>query len=353
VSTRLEQNKKPGVSYALTPEGWALAPQGSADALELPIIDVTHRAFAVSLTEAEIAARVAKALAEPQRFAKAPPFLRRALFALFLRKSILARGFRASEGSFLAGLSTYLLKLGPDNLGEAYATAIDRRIAASVPALSLRLRLQDMATLLAEALAPRLASRPGRPLRLVNIAGGPAMDSLNALILLRRDHPAALAGRRAWIDVLDQDVDGPAFGSHALAELLAPGAPLAGVDAKLVAIRANWRDTAPLRELLREIRAVDAVAAGSSEGGLFEYGSDEEIAANLACLRDEAPDDFVMTGSVTRADETAQRLRQGGRHAIRPRGLEVFRALAAKSGWRIARAIARPLSDQVALERVS
>ena len=78
----------------------------------------------------------------------------------------------------------------------AYARPIDRRIAAALPVMAVRLRLADMATLLAEALAPTLEARPRHPLRLVNIAGGPAMDSLNALIVLRRDRPGVLDGRR-------------------------------------------------------------------------------------------------------------------------------------------------------------
>ncbi len=118
-----------------------------------------------------------------------------------------------------------------------------------------------------------------------------------------------------------------------------------------MAVRSDWTDTAALREVLGAIRRDGAVAAGSSEGGLFEYGSDEEIAANLACLRDEAPDDFVVVGSVTRDDEVTRRLRLGGGAATHPRGLEVFRALAARSGWRVVRAIERPLSDQVLLAR--
>ncbi|HEY6477179.1 MAG TPA: hypothetical protein VI456_11405, partial [Polyangia bacterium] len=293
MSTRLEKNKKPGVRYAL-------APQGKDGDLELPIIDVTHPAFALTLTDAEVDAEVARFLAGPQPFAKLPPFVRRVLLGLFLRKSLLAQGIRRSEGAFLPGLSTYLLKLGPDNLGDAYATPIDRRIAGSVAALSVRLRLQDMATLLAETLGPRLGADPGRSLRLVNIAGGPAMDSLNALLLLRRDHPPALAGRRVWIDVLDQDHDGPAFGARALAALTAAGAPLNGLDAKLLATRFNWSDPGPLGHLLRGIREEGSIAVASSEGGLFEYGTDDDIGAALACLRDEAPADFAMVGSVTR-----------------------------------------------------
>ncbi len=344
MTTRLEKNKKPGVRYAL-------AAAGRKDQIELPVVDVTHPAFALALSDEEVAGRVGRSLAERQPFAGLPGFLRRLLLRLLLRKSILGRGIGRSAGSFLSGLSTYLLKLGPENLGEAYATPIDRRIAASAQALSVRLRLLDMATLLADALAPQLQAGPGRALRFINIGGGPAMDSINALILLRRDHGRALAGRRVWIDVLDRDVEGPKFGARALTALTAPGGALAGLDAKLLPIRANWADPAPLRDLLREVQAEGAVAAGSSEGGLFEYGSDEEISAVLACLRDEAPAGFVMVGSVTRNDETSRRLRRGATHALRPRGLEVFGALAARSGWRIARALGRPLSDQVVLER--
>lgn len=339
-----ERHKKDGVRYAF-------APFGSDGVLELPVIDVTHPAFALAPSDDELRARLAQFMAAPQPFARVPAFLRRRLLAFFLRKSILGRALSRAHGGFLTGLATYLFKLGSENLGEAYATAVDRRIAASLPALSVRLRLQDTATLLAEALAPRLDARPGCPLRLVNIAGGPAMDDLNALILLRRDRPGAVEGRRVRIDVLDVDADGPAFGARALAALAEPGGALAGLDARLVAVPSSWTDTGPLRDVLRALRQEGAVAAGSSEGGLFEYGSDQEISANLAVLRDEAPEDFVVVGSVTRDDEFNRRLRRSGGAATRPRGLEVFRALAGRSGWRVTRAVERLLSDQVVLER--
>ncbi|HEX3903341.1 MAG TPA: hypothetical protein VH853_10875 [Polyangia bacterium] len=347
MSTRREKNKKPGVSYASA----RLGADGSGEEIELPVVDVTHPAFALALTDSELAARVAAFLAEPPPFGKLPPFLRRSLLWFLLRGSVLARGLRSAEGGYLSGLSTYLLKLGPDNLGDAYARPIDRRLAAALPVMAVRLRLQDMATLLADALAHTLAARPKHPLRLVNIAGGPAMDSLNALLVLRRDRPEVLAGRRVGIDVLDLDDAGPAFGARALAALGAQGAPLHGIDVQLRHLRANWTETGTLRDLLRATRLEAAVTAGSSEGGLFEYGTDAEIEANLDCLRDEAPPHFVMVGSVTRADAPMQRLRQTSRFALRPRGLAAFRALAARSGWRIARALERPFSDHVALTR--
>ena len=58
-----------------------------------------------------------------------------------------------------------------------------------------------------------------------------------------------------------------------------------------------------------------------------------------------------MVGSVTRADEPGQRLRETSRAATRPRGLTAFRALAARCGWRVTRAIERPFSDHVVLAR--
>jgi hypothetical protein len=262
---------------------------------------------------------------------------------------VLAQGIRKSEGAFLPGLSTYLLKLGPNNLGDAYAIPIDRRIAASLPALSVRLRLQDMATLLAEALAPQLAARPGRSLRLVNIAGGPAMDSLNALLLLARDRPALLAGRAVAIDVLDGDTGGPTFGARAMAALSAPGAPLHALDARLRHVAYDWNDPRPLRGVLDDARAAGAIAVGSSEGGLFEYGSDDAILANLTAAREAALPAFAMLGSATRADPPVRRLRETSQPATRPRGLDVFRGLVARAGWRVERVIERPFSDQVVM----
>ncbi len=333
-----ELRKKPGVYYALTIDG-----------LELPVVDVTHPAFAVSPTDAQQAALVAAFLAQEMPFAKLPPVLRRGLLRFFLRGSVLARGIRGAEGTFLGGMSTYLLKLGPDNLGDAYAKPIDRRIAAALPALAVRWRLADMARLLADRLAPRLEARPGVPLRFVNIAGGPAMDSLNALLLLARERPAVLAARTVAIDVLDGDASGPTFGARALAALSAPAAPLHAVDARLRHVAYDWNDTRPLRGVLDDARGAGAVATGSSEGGLFEYGSDDAILANLTAAREAGPPDFAMLGSVTRADRPIQRLRETSQPATRPRGLEVFSALVARAGWRVERAIERPFSDQVVM----
>lgn len=331
----VESNKKPGVRYVFTDDG-----------VELPIVDITHPAFALSVSEAEQKALVDRFLSEEQPLDKLPAPLRKLALRVFLRGSTLARGIRGAEdGGFLDGMSTYLLKLGPDNLGSGYTKPIDRRIAAALPSMAVRLRLQDVARLLADALAPVLEAQPRRPLHLLNVAGGPAMDTLNALVLLNQEHPLALADRPILINVLDLDSAGPAFGRRALAAYLAEGAPLQGRAISFQHTRYDWSNATQLDDVLGAARRDRALIAASSEGGLFEYGSDDQIVANLKRLHPAV----VVTGSVTRADEPIQRLRQTSQPGTRPRGLDLFRPLATRAGWTIGRAIERPFSDQIAL----
>src|SRR6476660_3607570 len=166
-----EAQKRFGVSYAVTDTG-----------LELPVIDVTHPAFAIAPTDAELEALAA---AFQEMMARQRDATEEQLAALrsMLEGSILGRGMLAGSGTFLTGLDTYLMKLGPDNLG-AYAAELDRQIARALG--PVRMRLQNVTAFMAEALGPALDSAPGAPLHLVNIAGGPAIDSLNALILVRQ-----------------------------------------------------------------------------------------------------------------------------------------------------------------------
>jgi hypothetical protein len=330
-------NKQPGVSYALTKDG-----------IELPVVDVTHPSFAINLSDSEQQALVQKFLRDPIPFHVLPMRLRSAFLQFLLRGSILAQGIRQAQGSFMTGMQTYLLKLGPAMLGSAYAKPIDRKIAAALPAFAVRLRLQDVANLMAETLLSPLSVDPHRPLHFVNIAGGPAIDLLNALILLRKLQPGILAARQVSIDVLDLDDAGPAFGEAALHALSAPGAPLQDTCVAFRATHCNWSRTAPLQKALNEARARNALVMCSSEGGLFEYGSDDEIVANLKVLR-ASPEVCGVVGSVTRADEPIQRLHRISSAKTIPRGLTVFRRLIGTVGWQVSRAIERPFIDQVLL----
>jgi hypothetical protein len=169
---------------------------------------------------------------------------------------------------------------------------------------------------------------------------------LNALIVLQREHPGLLSSRRIVVRVLDGDAQGPAFGARALEALQAPGAALAGLGVELARYPYDWRDTAGLAPVLDAVKRDGALCVASSEGGLFEYGTDEEILANLRALCELGPG-FSMVGSVTCDNDVIRTLKQTSTAATRPRGLEVFGALVAQAGYRIVKSMARPLSDQV------
>jgi hypothetical protein len=333
----LEKNKQPGVCYAVTDDG-----------IELPVIDITHPAFAFTISEAQLNALIEVMV----RSASIPP----AALQAAAQKSILLRGFTESADTYTSGMMTYLNKLGPNNLGDGYANALDRQFAASLTPVTFRWRMRDAARLLADGLAPALAARPGSPLHMINIAGGPSADSLNALILLQKEHPELLAGRSIIVHVLDIDAEGPHFGARALAALQTEGGPLHGLAADFEYLRYDWNDPALLSQVLNGFEK-GAVAAGSSEGGLFEYAADETIITNLKVLHAAAPADFVMVGPVIRSAQTLDpRLRMTehtpGRPAVRYIGLEAFQKLAGAAGWTIERSLDGPMHQVVSLKKV-
>ncbi|MGB9465761.1 MAG: hypothetical protein WBR10_11680, partial [Candidatus Acidiferrum sp.] len=193
--------------------------------------------------------------------------------------------------------------------------------------------------------------------------GGAAADSWNALIVLRvgirtgansrlpGEQPDQLEGRKIVIAVLDQDHRGPSFGGRAIEALCGASAPLNGTGIRFQHFDYEWTGTERLREILEKLNARDAVCGVSSEGGLFEYGSDEEIVSNLKTLHAGTAADAVVVGSVTREDGP-MRARQGARTiATRPRTMEAFKALAEQGGWKVQKVIERPFSYNVRLVR--
>jgi hypothetical protein len=322
----LEANKRPGVCYAITDDG-----------LEVPVIDVTHEAFALAPTPAELASVSAESLRMLKQSMAVPAFLLKTL----LKGSILLREAHG-DLRFLTGMTTYLQKLGPENLGAAYASETDRKVAASIGPTAMRLRLRDLSGLMAETLATTCRAAPGRAIEMISIGGGPASECWNALLLLRRDDPAAVAGRMIRIRSLDLDTAGPVFGGRCIEALRGDGAPLQGVDVRYFPVVFDWADASTLRDVLGEIGG-GALAIGSSEGGLFEYGSDDEIVTNLRVLRDATGADFVMVGSVVRdaatADPSLPIMRDTRGIPPRLMGLGAFGELAQLAGWRIARTI--------------
>jgi hypothetical protein len=192
-----------------------------ADGLVLPVVDVRHPAFELCTTESDLAAMADQYVRETEsRTQQTSPELVEAL-----KRSRLGRGLMAASNGFLGGIETYMMKVGAENL-PADVHPLDRAIAASFPALTTRLRLQDTAQLLAEGLARVLSAHPGRPIVCLNIGGGAGADSWNALLLLQAAHPELVADRAATIVVLDVDAAGAEFGGKAVEALKASGGPL-------------------------------------------------------------------------------------------------------------------------------
>jgi hypothetical protein len=333
-----ENNKKPGICYAITDDG-----------IELPVIDITHPAFAFEMNDAELNTLIDQFVLSLQRMATLPA----AAVKSMAQNSILYRGIAESAGTYTSGIMTYLNKLGPTNLGDGYAGAMDRQWAASLTPVTFRWRMRDVARLLADRISMTLPVRSSAPLHLINIGGGPAADSLNALLLVQKEHPGWLVGHQVCIHVLDLDQEGPCFGARALQALLAEGAPLHDLAITFEYIPYNWADPTGLRRVTGTFDA-GSITLGSTEGGLFEFASDEEIKANLMALHEAAPDDFIMVGPVVRDAATLDpRLKitehVPGRPAIRYIGLENFQKLVGSTGWTIKDRLDGPMHQVISL----
>jgi hypothetical protein len=333
-----ELSKKEGICYALSDDG-----------LELPVIDVTHPAFALELADGALDAIIDETLSDLARFRTMAPADIRALAA----ESILLRGGLQSVGSFMSGMTTYLHKLGPENLGRGYASDWDRRAAGQLLPVAFRLRLRDTAELLSECVVTACATRPKR-VRLLNIGGGPALDSINALILANKRAPEALRRVSIVIHLLDIDTHGPAFGARALEALMGEGGPLHELAIRFEPVSYDWSNTAALEGLLGSVRDAEWVA-GSSEGGLFEYASDEDIAHNLRVLAARTTQSFAMIGAVLKDKATlSERLKWIGDASgikVRLLGLGALRELALSAGFAVERVVDGPIHHVVRLGR--
>jgi hypothetical protein len=318
----------------------------TADGLRLPVIDVTHPAFAVPDDPASLATRRDAFLAWDRRNHRMPRIVMRLLMRLGARRSPLLRKMLSSDNGYLDSISTYMLKLGADYLPPGFDGPVDRKVAASPHVALIRLRMQQIAQLLAAALLAPLADAPDAPLHLVNIAGGPALDSMNALIMLAREH-ATLIRRPIATHVFDAQQDGPTFGARALLALTAPGGPLHGLEVQFQHHAYDWNDTAPLARLLAGLAARGAIIAASSEGGLFEYGTDDAVVANLTALAQAGVP--IVAGSVTSSSEERRRMIAQTRLRLFARGLEGFAPLAERSGYAIAESRSAVVSEQVLL----
>ena len=282
---RLENEKISKVFYALTD-----------NKIKLPVLDITNPLFVSSINE--------KALAELGQEAIKRKNFRQSPFINFLAKRSLTLGEflpKDKSANYVSGMSTLMMKLGPELIGGGFTRFFDRKVSEGFISMSVRMRLRDICQVQAEALAPLLKKEPRTNLCFINIAGGAATDNINTLILLKKQDPDLLRNRTIEIDVLDVDTFGPDFAKNSIQSLKADGGPFQGMDVSFRHIPYDWSETSKLTDLLEERK--DWIQICTSEGGLFEYASDEDIIKNLIELSDHASNDLIIVGDVVLESE--------------------------------------------------
>ncbi len=120
-----EHRKKPGMCYAMTDEG-----------IELPVVDITNPAFAVGVAPNDIPLLIRQSVDSLEKWLRLP---------VFVRKFVTRRSVLWASGRFIAGMATYLHKLGPNNLDPSYVGRFDRKAAGTIGSVALCLRLRAVA----------------------------------------------------------------------------------------------------------------------------------------------------------------------------------------------------------------
>jgi hypothetical protein len=281
------KKKIPGLSYAFTSNG-----------VELPVLDITHPYF-ISCTDVKVLNKLLpyvqkNAEKNAEKFNKIPAICKRYLIKHSFAMAELLQV--EDQNTFASGITTLMMKLGPQLIGKGKKRFWDRQVNRGFGSLVIRMRARDISKCQAETLMPLLIKSPGKDLCFINIAGGAASDSINALFLVQKENPALLKDRKIEINVLDIDNFGPAFGDRCITALKAPSGRFNELNISFGHIHYDWNNTGKLAELLTERK--EWLKICSSEGGLFEYCSDEVIIKNLNTLYSHSDDDIVIAGTL-------------------------------------------------------
>jgi hypothetical protein len=199
------------------------------------------------------------------------------------------------------------------------------------------MRIRDLCRLQAGAVVPQLESSPEKTLCFINIAGGAASDSINTLILIRTENPTLLKNRKIEINVLDIDTISPHFARSCIEALKKQAHHFHGLDIAFHHIAHDWKDTDGLIPLLSNKK--DHIVMCSSEGGLFEYGMDEDILRNLNVLYDHSPGDMRIAGTIIHdtdtVDPTVPATAKATNSGLRFLGVNGLKDLLEKTDWRL------------------
>jgi hypothetical protein len=151
-------------------------------------------------------------------------------------------------------------------------------------------------------------------------------------------NPSLLRDRRIEINVLDIDKFGPTFADRCITALKASGGRFYNLNVSFNHIHYDWNSTQKLQELLSERK--EWLQICSSEGGLFEYCSDEVIIQNLNIIHKNSVDDIIIAGSLLHDIETVDRGAIAALKistAIKPRflGIHGLKNIIEKNKWNL------------------
>jgi len=152
---------------------------------------------------------------------------------------------------------------------------------------------------------------------------------------------------------LDLESPGPTFAQRALEALQTPRGPLQGLAVTLNYIPYDWKQAQRLRDYLQTLNFDKAVVVVSSEGGLFDYGTDEEILTNLEILYDITPSDAVLAGTITPVGGPGRIFNRVNGVRIVPRTLTDFERLIGQAGWMVQESIEQPMNHVVGMRKIS
>ena len=325
----LVKKKIPELSYAITING-----------IELAVLDITHPYFISSTDETKLKEILSKveqtADKNAEKFNKIPAFVKKFFAKRSFIMSELLQESNADE--YLTGISTLMLKLGPNLIGKGKKRFFDRLSSKGIGGIVLRMRVRDISIIQAEALIPLLSESPDRNLCFINIAGGAASDSINTLFLIQQMNPSLLRNRKIEINVLDIDRFGPAFADRCITALKAPEGRFYKMDVSFNHIHYDWNNTQKLKELLSERK--EWLQICSSEGGLFEYCSEEVIIQNLNTIHENSASNIIIAGSLMHDIETIDRGAIAALKistAIKPRflGIDGLKSIIEKNEWNL------------------
>ncbi|WP_019913157.1 hypothetical protein [Paenibacillus sp. HW567] len=255
------------------------------DEIQLPVLDITHPLFNASIDEQAYHLSCLKSARSIEALKKMPGFIRN----LFVKMSNV-------DNSYLSGMRTLLYKLGSGLSREIKLGFRDKWAVKQTSFMGLRIRLRDLCRLQSKNLLPQLKQFPERNLCFFNIAGGAATDSINTLILIQECDPELLKRRKIEINILDIDLYGPNYAKRCIDVLQQPGERFHGLDITLNTVHYDWSQPEALLKL--SLERSGWIQLCSSEGGLFEYGSDSAIIENLNHFFINSPADARVTGSL-------------------------------------------------------